>query len=90
MVANEQKIIDKMTLQCEKEKEELLDQLTKSMNAQHEIKIKDLEKNIAELKDKDCEPVIIAPKNKNKDEGFPDEGVKIMIEMEKDGNYTIK
>jgi len=36
-------------------------------------------------------PVSLKPKDKSdKKTGIPDEGVKIMIEMEKDGNYTIK
>lgn len=42
MVAREQEIVDNMTLQCEKEKEALLDQFAKSLTESHEIKIKDL------------------------------------------------
>lgn len=88
MIAREQKIIDDMTLQCEQEKEALLDKFTKTIQESHDIKVKDLEAQIAILNNKKCETVTLPPSNS--DDGFPDEGVKILIEMEKDGNYTIK
>lgn len=59
MVAREQEIVDNMTLQCEKEKEALLDQFAKSLTESHEIKIKDLQTKIAELENKKCEPIIV-------------------------------
>jgi len=60
-IAKEQQIIDEMTLQCETEKEALIDQYTKTLTASHDIKVKDLETQIAELKNKTCEsqPMVV-------------------------------
>lgn len=79
-----------MTLQCELEKEALIDQFSKSLTSAHEIKVKDLESKIEELSNKKCEPVVIPMSSRPGEGEFPNDGVKIMIEMEKDGKYTIK
>jgi hypothetical protein len=66
----------------------LIDQFTKSLQDQHDIKVESLEAKIAELENKKCE--IITVDQNDSDVGMPNEGVKILIEMEQDGTYTIK
>lgn len=66
----------------------MIEQFTKSLQDQHDIKIDTLEEKIAELEAKKCE--IIQPIANDSDTGIPEEGVKILIEMENNGDYTIK
>jgi len=60
------------------------------LNAAHQVKITDLENKIEELSNKECEVVVPITRAEPGNSEIPNEGVKIMIEMEKDGNYTIK
>lgn len=58
----------------------MIEQFSKSLSDQHDIKVEALEAKIAELEGKECE--INTKLQNDSDVGVPDEGVKILIEME--------